>query len=402
MMHPTYMPARTRSTKSRPRNPGSQGALRQQNQQRIVESLLTGGPSTQAELARITGLSTATVSNIVKDMESNGLVDTSPVTSSGRRALSVRLLDSGSVAVGVDFGRRHVRIVITSLGYEVRAEEALALPLGYAAEDGLIVGAELLDRLLAENGIERSQVLGVGIGIPGPIDRRTNTVVIGAILPEWVGVGLTDLERRFEFPVIIDNDANFGALAEVTWGENRGVRNLVFVKIGSGIGSGLILNGAPYGGHLGITGEIGHTPVSDHGLVCRCGNRGCLETVASISIMIELLGRGSPVPVTTADIVRRGLDRDPATLRVLDDAGMAVGRAIANMANMINPEVVLIGGPLAALGDIILEPVKRGLVRNALPIVGETTAIRMSSLGDRAEALGAAALVLQQPGVHPH
>jgi len=242
----------------------------------------------------------------------------------------------------------------------------------------------------------------VGIGIPGPIDRRTNTVVVGAILPEWVGVGLTDLERHFDFPLIIDNDANFGALAEVTWGENRGVRNLVFVKIGSGIGSGLILNGAPYGGHLGITGEIGHTPVSDHGLVCRCGNRGCLETVASISIMIELLGRGSPVPVTTADIVRRGLARDPATLRVLDDAGTAVGRAIANMANMINPEVVLIGGPLAALGDIILEPVKRGLVRNALPIVGETTAIRMSSLGDRAEALGAAALVLQQPGVHPH
>ncbi|CAD5991793.1 ArsR family transcriptional regulator [Agreia sp. COWG] len=401
MMHPSYMPQRVRSTKSRPRNPGSQGALRQQNQQRIVESLLTGGPSTQAELARNTGLSTATVSNIVKDMAENGLVDTSPVTSSGRRALSVRLLDSGSVAVGVDFGRRHVRVVITSLGYEVRAEEALTMPLGYAAEEGLIVGAELLDRLLDENGIERSSVLGVGIGIPGPIDRRTNTVVVGAILPEWVGVDITDLERRFEFPVIIDNDANFGALGEVTWGENRGVRNLIFVKIGSGIGSGLILNGAPYGGHLGITGEIGHSPVSDHGLICRCGNRGCLETVASTSIMIELLGRGSSEPITTADIVRRGLERDPATLRVLDDAGTAVGRAIANMANMINPEVVLIGGPLAALGDIILDPVKRGLVRNALPIIGETTAIRMSSLGDRAEALGAAALVLQQPGVHP-
>ncbi|MFF1571662.1 ROK family transcriptional regulator [Leifsonia sp. NPDC058292] len=377
------------------RNPGSQGALRHLNQERLFEFLLANGPSTQAELARGTGLSTATVSNIVRDMAAKGVVETSPVNSSGRRALLVRLTDTGDIAVGVDFGRRHVRIVLATLGYEVLAEESLALPLGYVVVESLNAASALLDRLLEANGFERQSVLAVGVGVPGPIDRRTGTVLQGAILPEWVGVNLRDLESAFHFPIVVDNDANLGALAEVTWGANRGTRNLMFVKIGSGIGAGLILNGQPYYGHLGITGELGHTPVVEHGIICRCGNRGCLETVASTTVMLESLNRGTDETVTTADIVTGGLGRDPATLRVVGDAGAAIGKAIANIANIINPEIVLIGGPLAGLGDALLDPIQHGIRQNAIPAIGETTTLRMSSLGDRAESLGAAALVIQ-------
>ncbi|WP_460633140.1 ROK family transcriptional regulator [Leifsonia lichenia] len=377
------------------RNPGSQGALRHLNQERLFEFLLANGPATQAELARGTGLSTATVSNIVRDMAAKGVVATSPVNSGGRRALLVQLTDTGDIAVGVDFGRRHVRVVLATLGYEVLAEEGIALPLGYDVDASLLAASELIDRLLAANGSERESVLSVGVGIPGPIDRRTGTVLQGAILPEWVGVNLRDLENAFRFPVVVDNDANLGALAEVTWGANRGVRNLIFVKIGSGIGAGLILNGQPYYGYLGITGELGHTPVTEHGVICRCGNRGCLETVASTTVMIESLGRGSETPVTTEDILRKGIERDPATLRVVGDAGQAIGQAIANIANVINPELVLIGGPLAGLGDALLDPIRHGILQNAIPVIGETTTVRMSSLGDRAESLGAAALVIQ-------
>ncbi|GAA1448554.1 ROK family transcriptional regulator [Leifsonia poae] len=377
------------------RNPGSQGALRHLNQERLFEFLLANGPSTQAELARGTGLSTATVSNIVRDMAAKGVVATSPVNSSGRRALLVRLTDTGDIAVGVDFGRRHVRIVLATLGYDVLAEESIVLPLGYDVSESLTAASELLDRMLEAGGFERQSVLAVGVGIPGPIDRRTGTVLQGAILPEWVGVNLRELEDAFRFPVMVDNDANLGALGEVTWGENRGVRNLMFVKIGSGIGAGLILNGQPYYGYLGITGELGHTPVAEHGIICRCGNRGCLETVASTTVMIESLSRGAEKPIGTADIVRHGLARDPATLRIVGDAGSAIGQAIANIANIINPEIVLIGGPLAGLGDALLDPIQHGILQNALPAIGETTTLRMSSLGDRAESLGAAALVIQ-------
>jgi predicted NBD/HSP70 family sugar kinase len=393
------MSATPRSTRSNPANPGSQSALRQLNQQRIIETLM-GGPSTQAELARQTGLSTATVSNIVKIMLDSGLASTEPITSSGRRALNVRLNSNGAVAVGIDFGRRHLRVVLASLSYHVIAEESVLLPLGHQAEEGIQAAVALLEKLLRESGVERSAVVGAGVGIPGPIDRRTGTVAQGAILPEWVGINiLQHLEETLEMPVFVDNDANLGAWSEVTWGRHTGISNLLFMKIGSGIGAGLIINGAPYYGSIGITGEIGHATIHEQGLVCRCGNRGCLETVASTTTMIELLSRGEDRPLTPADIVRKALGRDAATLRVVDDVGLAVGRALGNVANLINPEVIVVGGPLAGLGDLLLDPIRRGLVRHAVPVIGDSTTLAMSSLGDRAEALGAAALVFQHAGI---
>lgn len=367
--------------------------MRQLNWQRICDALLEKGPLTQAELARQTGLSTATVSNIVKSKVADREVETEPTTRSGRRALLVRLSGKGAVAVGIDFGRRHLRIVLATPGFTVIAEQFIELELGHRAEDGIELASRQLTKLLDENDVCPTTVLGVGVGIPGPIDRRTGTVVQGAILPEWVGMRLHDLEQHLRFPVVFDNDANLGALAEVTWGQHHTVQNLVFVKIGSGIGAGLILGGHPYTGTLGITGEIGHETIADTGLECHCGKRGCLETVASTSAMITLLGtRG---PVTTDDIVRNALAGDPYTLRVLDDAGSSVGRVLASVANMVNPEVIVLGGPLAGLGTILLEPIKRALLRHAVPSVGESTRLVMSSLGARAEALGAASLVLQ-------
>lgn len=399
-MHSTYMSADARSTTRLPRNPGSQTALRQRNRQRIVETLLNAGPLTQAELSRHTGLSTATVSNLVKIMSDGGLVSTAPTTSSGRRATSVRLNSKGAVAVGIDVGRTHVRVVIASLGYRIIAERSIRLPLGHLAVDGVRAAAELLRGLLADSGLPESAVVGAGVGIPGPIDSRTGTVIQGAILPEWVGINILEmLEEALGVPVYVDNDANLGALAQVTWGAHNAVEDLIFVKIGSGIGAGLVLGGSPYYGNIGITGEIGHATISEQGLICRCGNRGCLETVASTAIMIELLSRGAPAPITTEDIIRQARAKDSATLRVIDDAGQAVGRAVANVANLLNPEVIVVGGPLAELGEILLEPIRRGLIRHAVPAIGETTHLVMSSMGNRAEALGGAALVFQHQGI---
>lgn len=390
------MPASPHPPRDGARNPGSQSALRELNQRRIADTLLSSGPSTQAELARRTGLSTATVSNIVRRMAEAGLVATEPTTSSGRHAFLVRLANTGAVAVGIDFGRRHLRITIATPGYTVVAEEGIELPVGHRAEEGIDKAAELLAAMLADNDIAAASVLGVGVGIPGPIDRKRGRVVQGAILPEWVGIELSTLEERLHFPVVFDNDANLGALAEVTWGPHSEIENLVFVKIGTGIGAGLILNGRPFYGGLGVTGEIGHDTINDNGAVCHCGNRGCLETVASVSVMLDLLRRSGVTRI--ADIVHRAREGDSATLRVLDDAGLAIGRALASVANLINPEVIVVGGPLADLGDIFLAPIRRGLVRHAVPSVGEMTALVMSSLGEKAEALGAAALVLRRQG----
>lgn len=385
----------------RARNPGSQSALRSRNQQRVTAQLLKGGPATQADLARNTGLSTATISNIVKRMAAANLVSLTPVTSSGRRAMSVRYNGDSAIAAGIDFGRTHVRVVLANSGYHVVAEEEVPLPRGHQAAEGIHAAAKLLDQLMDQSGISRAQLMGAGAGIPGPIDHRSGKVIKGAILPEWVGINLhQELEKALKIPVFVDNDANLGALAQLSWGEHSGVSNLMFVKIGSGIGAGLVLNGTLFHGSFGVTGEIGHVTINEQGLICRCGNRGCLETIASTATMVDLLSRGLKTPISTADILGQAAAGDPATLRVIDDAGMAIGRALANVANLISPNVIVIGGPLTELGELLLAPIRRGLLRHAVPVIGQSIDLTMSRLTVRAEALGAAALVLhQEPAV---
>ncbi|WP_154605083.1 ROK family transcriptional regulator [Arthrobacter sp. AQ5-05] len=383
-------------TTSRASNPGSQTSLRHRNQRRLTEQLLKGGPATQADLARSTGLSTATVSNIVKSMAAADLVTLTPVTSSGRRAMSVRYNGDGAIAAGIDFGRTHVRVVLANTGYHVVAEKEIPLPMGHRAAEGIAAAADLLEKLMAEATVSRAQLIGAGAGIPGPIDNRNGKVIRGAILPEWVGINLhRELEDALKMPVFVDNDANLGALAQLTWGDQGGVRNLVFVKIGSGIGAGIVLNGELFHGSFGVTGEIGHVTIDEHGTICRCGNRGCLETVSSTAVMVEQLSRGRKVPISTADILSQAAAGDPATLRIIDDAGTAVGRALANVANLISPSVIVIGGPLAELGEVLLSPIRRGLRRHAVPVIGDSITLAVSPLRSRAEALGAAALVFQ-------
>ncbi|WP_113717037.1 ROK family transcriptional regulator [Arthrobacter dokdonensis] len=379
-----------------PAKPGSQSALRMRNQLRLTDQLLRGGPATQAELSRLTGLSTATVSNIVKGMHQAGLVTLTATTSSGRRAHSVRYIGDSSLAAGIDFGRTHVRVVLANRSHQVMAERQIPLPLGHDATVGIAAAAKLLDELLTEKAIARSTLVGAGAGIPGPIDRRTGKVIQGAILPEWVGINLHErLKSALDLPVFIENDANLGALAQITWGAYAAVPNLVFVKIGTGIGAGLIVNGALYSGSIGVTGEIGHLTINEAGLICRCGNRGCLETIASTATMIQLLSRDKAHPVDADDIVQHAKSGDSTTLRVLEDAGTAVGRALANISNLMSPDVVVIGGPLATLGELLLSPIRRGLLRHAVPIVGENTTLATSALGSRSEALGAVSLVFQ-------
>lgn len=353
---------------------------------------------TQAALSRVTGLSTATISNIVGDLRGDTLVRTSPTTSSGRRALLVELAPPprDRVAAGIDIGRRHLRIVLATVQRDILAEEQLALPLGHTAEDGMAAAVRLLDRLTGQSGLIRADIAGCGVAIAGPIDARTGRIAHGAILPTWVGFRPIDrLRQALQLPVHLDNDANLGALAEVTWGPYADVAHLCYVKVASGIGAGLVLSGEVYRGALGITGEIGHMPSTEHGPVCRCGNRGCLEAVASTTTMLESLAQSGLVEAGAGvdrliELVRRG---DPVAGRILEDGAVAIGQAVGTVVNILNPAVAVIGGPLAPLGDLLLNPMRRGMRRFASPTAGTATELVVSSLGDRAEALGACSLV---------
>jgi predicted NBD/HSP70 family sugar kinase len=390
------MPPETNAASVNPAGPGSQSALRRENVRRVTATLAGDGPATQAQLTRSTGLSAGTVASIVRDLEATGRVALSPTTSSGRRALMIHLVDTGRVAAGVDIGRAHVRAIVVSPTHEVLGEAVLPLPVGHDADTGIAAATEVLETALEKAGRARELVLGAGVGIPGPFDPSTGRIGSGAILPQWVGLDVAErMSTALELPVVVQNDANLGALAHLGWGEHRAGRDFVFVKIGTGIGMGLVLDGHLYSGHRGLAGEIGHTVVVDQGAVCRCGNRGCLETVASTAAMLRALAAVPHPPATVEALVDNANRGDIATRRVIEDAGLAVGKVLGQIASTLNPGTILIGGPLSPLGDLLLDPILRGLTRHTVADIIDTTTVEMAGLGDRAEALGAALGVLE-------
>ena len=216
---------------------------------------MRAGSPTQAEISRQTGLSAATVSNIVRSLAEDGLVELAATVSSGRRAQAVRLSSHAGLAAGVDFGRTHVRVALAALSHEVVAEREVAVRRGYPAAEGVEVARAVFDDLLASVGSGRSDVTGLGVGIPGPIDSRTGLVGSGSILPEWIGEPVRELvESRFDIPASIENDANLGALAERTWGVARDVDDLVYIKGSTGIGAGIVVGGRLFRGGSGTAG----------------------------------------------------------------------------------------------------------------------------------------------------
>jgi glucokinase-like ROK family protein len=382
---------------------GSLSSLRERNRKTVIDMLRMHGTLSRAEIARRTGLSRSTVSSLVTDLQGSGIVveDTSPPAHApmqaqgGRPAVLLALDPVAGTALGVDFGHRHLRVALADLSSRVLAERHRPHDVDHAADTALQAAAELVDEVLAEAGIPRERVLAAGMGVPGPIDRATGVIGSTTILPGWAGLKPGgELERRLGLPVSADNDANLGALAEVAFGAGRGARHAIYVKVSSGIGSGLILGGRLHHGVAGIAGEIGHVQVNAEGPLCRCGNRGCLETVASATALLELLQRSHGDDLTVRGMVALAHAGDPGCRRVLGDAGRAVGRALADLCNCLNPEVLIVGGDLAAAGEPLLEGVRESIRRYALPAAAEAVRVTAGTLGERAEVLGALALVI--------
>ncbi|MCC3767395.1 ROK family transcriptional regulator, partial [Streptomyces sp. UNOC14_S4] len=199
--------------------PGSQSSLHRANLERVVRAVRMAGSLTQAEIARTTGLSAATVSNIVRELKDGGTVEVTPTSAGGRRARSVSLSGDAGIVVGVDFGHTHLRVAIGNLAHRVLAEDAEPLDVDASAAQGFDRAEHLVKRLIAEAGIDTAKIVGVGLGVPGPIDVASGTLGSTAILPGWAGTNPRDeLASRLSVPVYVDNDANLGALGELVWG----------------------------------------------------------------------------------------------------------------------------------------------------------------------------------------
>jgi predicted NBD/HSP70 family sugar kinase len=264
------------------------------------------------------------------------------------------------------------------------------------ADGALRTAARLVTAGLRAAAAGASHVLGIGLAVPAPLDAG-GRVGVSNTLPGWVGrAPAEELERAIGAPVRPENDANLGGLAEALWGAGRGHRLIVYIKAAAGIGAGLVVDGQVYRGASGTAGELGHTVVADSGPVCRCGNRGCLEMLAGgAALVAQLTPSGSPVR-TVAELVGRAREGDPGCRRVLADAGEHLGMAVANLVNLLNPELVVLGGELGLAEELVLTPLRGRVQRASLPPSAQAVRVEPAALGNRAEALGGALLALRE------
>jgi predicted NBD/HSP70 family sugar kinase len=350
-------------------------------------------------------LSRSTVSAIVSDLLSKGLAKEAHagVSSGGRRPIILEFQDQSSFIVGIELGATHISCVLTDLRCNGRASWSAPAPVRDEPEVALEMMKMAVRSVLEAGGVQPSQVLGVGVAVPSPVDQERPGELLPLIVPKWKGYNIaTHLEESFKRPVFVDNDANLGALAELWWGAGSSVRDLAYIKVATGVGAGLIINGRVFRGSGGIAGEIGHTSIDPNGPQCICGLKGCLTTFIGTPALLErakdkLRASGSNrlPPASIDELVNAALDGDLMSVELIHYAGDKLGVGIANLLNLLNPKMVVLGGGIARAGDLLLDGVRTTIGGLSLPESILNTEIRTTGLNEWGIAVGAATLVLQ-------
>lgn len=378
--------------------------MREYNERLVLNLIRRAGRLSRADIAKRTHLSRSTVSSIIVDLIQANLVREVGAGHShgGRRPILLEFNGQAGYVVGVDLGATHILVLVTDLEAHtvVRLEEPFAIEEG--PEAGLDRVIRLIGQALEQAGLQMEQVFGVGIGIPGPLDFATGKPIFPPIMPGWHDTPIRErLRERLGKPIHLDNDANLGAIGEYWWGAGRGARNVAFIKVGTGIGCGLILEGKIYRGEIGSAGEIGHTVIDEDGPPCRCGSAGCLEALAARPAILQAarqagLKLARQDSLSILDLIEAARKGDPTASALFAQAGRRIGTALIGLVNLLNPGVIIIGGGVARAGPLLLEPLRETVRQRALGVAAPHTRIVESQLGAEAIAIGAVTVVLQE------
>ncbi|HLD93246.1 MAG TPA: ROK family transcriptional regulator [Anaerolineales bacterium] len=394
---------------------GSTFNVRDHNLSEVIQLLHRNGAMSRASISRETGLSAPTVSALANVLIESGLIGEAgeAESSGGRRPILMQFKYQARYAMGIDLGATHITSTVINLGGTTVAKRTVGVDAMRDPQAAIELARSYLSEMLDETNISASEILGVGIAAPAPLEGQGLSLLSPIILPAWKGIDLKkEIGRDLEnLRIYVDNDANAGALAEKWWGAGRGYSNMAYIKLGTGVGSGLIINDDIYRGSAGTAGEIGHTSINSDGPMCRCGNHGCMESyVGSPAIIANVANKikTQPIPglapgnIKVRDLATAAFSGDSTAIQIIQEVGGYLGIAIANLLNLINPGLIVMGGDLVAAGPVMLQAVQETALARAIPKAGKEVTIIASDMGDDVVAIGAATLVFHhafQPGM---
>jgi glucokinase-like ROK family protein len=378
----------------------------------VLDLVRWGEARTRPELGRLSGLGRTVITQRVGQLIESGLVEEGSLgpSTGGRAPRQLRFRAEAGAVLVAELGATHISVGITDLAGKLLQHREQPWDIAAGPDSSLRQVEAAFDELRAMPG--NPDIWGIGIGVPGPVEMATGRPIAPPIMPGWDGYPVRDrLSARYGVPVCVDNEVNAMALGEYRAGLGRGVPDLVYLKLGTGIGAGLISGGRPHRGAQGCAGDVGHVAVvDDDAIVCRCGNVGCLEALAGGAALARdataaaTAGR-SPMladrlaeqgKLEAKDVSRAAQHGDPVSVDLLGRSGRLVGTMLATLVNFYNPSLVIIGGGVAASGDMLLAAVRQAVYRRSLPLATRDLRIARSPLDDRAGLMGAGFMVVDE------
>ena len=376
-------------------------------QARMLARLRDEGPLSKAQLVDRLGVSRTTIAAEAARLAELGLAqEVGPAASRGGRRSTLIDLAPAIRFVGISIGATGMSVGVTDGRLAVLAMHSRPCDIRQGPEAVLAVALDVAHKVLDETGVE--QPMGAGVGVPGPVDFHRGVSVSPPIMPGWDGYPVRDaLSLELGCPVVLDNDVNVLAVGEQHAGVARNSRDFLYVKIGTGIGCGIVIDGELYRGVNGCAGDIGHIRVEDFGPTCACGNTGCLEAfsggaaLARDATTAARTGRSTVLAamlddrseLSAADVGRALEQGDPQAVQLIRDSGRRVGQILAGLVSFFNPDLIVIGGGVTGLGHSLLAEIRAVTYRRSLPLATGSLPIVLSELGDEGGVIGAARLI---------
>ena len=371
------------------------------------------GQVSRPDISRLTGLSKTAVTARLSSLANLGLIDEAPggLSRGGRPPGLVQFAKDAGRLIGVDLGATSVDVAVTNLNAELLVHVSHPVDVRSGPKEVMTELESLIRAALAKVPQNHCSLKGIGVGLPGPVEFATGRPVAPPIMPGWDMFPVREyMESAFGCPIYVDNDVNIMALGERWAGIGTHADNFIFVKLGSGIGCGIVCKGEIYRGDDGAAGDIGHIAVDGNTAVCRCGQVGCLETIAGghglgrVAEELARSGRSAELQrrlsvgetLGAADLVLLLSKGDPDASKAVVNAGRALGHVLAGLVNFDNPSLIVIGGGVSMLGDRLMASIKEVIYHRSLPLATRRISIQQSSLGADAGVIGAAALVLEE------